>query len=372
MNEILVRMLVPVKGINDYANLLYFKNWLPDINNIMTYEKDNMSIKIWFDENCIFNPFSEFEDQYEVVKEAIEEIKNSKQFVDKVYIDIVIHNLSDEIIQFIFEEKRIERKSNDLEYQDLVKEYEILTVNIMESAINVLNKMFIYFRNYKRHYWLLEYEQNDSFGSAIRYIRKFSMKVKSDFYDWVKWDKLTGIRINPGGRLTTQRDMTISLITQEEWTEAKNFIVDNKRIKGFNILKTLANADLLAFEGYHRNALIEGVLALESAIDNFTSNGKYDDLLNLDDLNRLQIEKIQRLIKTSDSLRSKINIIYPLFIKKELIPDDVLLDCQNAIEQRNTIVHKNAYIHKPFEKEKLDKLLGSIRYMCNIFIEYME
>jgi len=185
MNEILVRMIVPIKGIHDYANLLYFKGWLPNINNLITSENNDMSIKIWFDENCIFNPFSDFDDQYEVVKKAIEEIKVSKQFVDKVYIDIIIKNLSTKIRQFIFEGSYME-KNYDLEYQDLFEEYKILTVNIIESAINTLNRMLIYLRNYKRHYWLLEYEQSNSFSNSIGYARRFSMKVKSDCYDWVK------------------------------------------------------------------------------------------------------------------------------------------------------------------------------------------
>lgn len=102
-NCILIRMIAPVIGIykNPVEDVLFFDGWLPEKNNIMTYEKKNMSVTIWFDIDCVPKLFSSynFDTLDENLKQLIKEYKNKKQIVNQVYIDINVNNLSDDLTQ---------------------------------------------------------------------------------------------------------------------------------------------------------------------------------------------------------------------------------------------------------------------------------
>jgi hypothetical protein len=374
-------MIVPVIGIykNPIEDVLFFDGWLPEKNNIMTYEKKNMSVTIWFDIDCVPKLFSSynFDTLDENLKQLIKEYKNKKQIVNQVYIDINVNNLSDEIVKFIFEEEKIDIKNETEAYKKIVSQYKQLTINVVDLSISILNRMFIYFRNYKRHYWLLEYNiDSDKNNFYAKYSEIFSMKVKSNIYDWINWNKLSTLY----GILLKRKDKDIEKfqIKKEEWIEAKTYIIHGKKFNNFDILKTLANVDLLVFQKYHRNALVEGVIALESAASGFQKSAKYEEIAKLDDGERLQkdqIEVIKKLLesKSLKGIEAKIDVIaviFSLLSRTELIPKNILMNCKKAIEQRNNIVHQNSYKHERDTNEDYYDLLESIKYVCDILIKY--
>jgi hypothetical protein len=190
-------MTIPVIGNfkNDFENSLYFQSWFPDQDNIMISKKKNMSIKIWFDVDCVAIPFPSYNiiTLDESLKEHIKEYKNKKLKADKFYIDVTVNDLSNEIINFIFEGEKNYTKNEQVwteDYHRLVNEYKLLSGEIIKSSINIVNRMFIYFRTYKKHFWLSEYNiGSDNDYICNYYPKKFCMKVKSDDNNWVEWYK---------------------------------------------------------------------------------------------------------------------------------------------------------------------------------------
>lgn len=352
---ILVRMEIPVG--KDYGNSsdLIFSHWLPlQEDEALVIDKDRFMVKIWFDLNCS-----------KWIKSPNEIEKHTNTFLYKAYVDVQVKDLSDELANFIYQEKdacQEELNENQIRFiqKQLSEESEDLAKKVFQLALENFNRMLSYFRNYKLQFWIEEHKIN--FNSMRSEFTRFRTMVKVDGHDWVPW--CPPVVDNFGTFIIKESQRSEGRVTKEEWSEVSKFVNSQKKPKLF--LELLANAASLADKGYERSALIEGVSALEVSISLFSKAPKYDGFIHQDAITKISEKGLKDLVEKL-GIRGTINILFPLLFKPEIVSKELANDCQNAVDARNNVVHNG---QRKVNNEQIWKMLNSIYQMCIVLEKY--
>lgn len=350
--DILVRMQIPTSPPNEHSDCIIFNKWIPYEDEALLVTQGNIQVKFWCDLTCV-STLSEVDEEY---------IKNlTNVAVHKFNVDVRVNNLSNQIVQFIYEERdRPEKDFSNIptnaSYQQLSEEYKILGEQVLRAALQNFNKMLSYFRNYKCQYGIKEYTID--FDRMPYYFNCFNAIVKSKTYDWIRWFP----------SLTDCFTLTIlsenTYLKKEEWSEVEKFI--NERNQPDLISELLANAEFLADNGHERSAIIEAISALEIGIHEFSRYPKYNNFIHPDALARIPKEKLASLVEKL-GLRGTISYLIPILFKPEIMPEELINDCQKAVDIRNNVVHNG---QREVNHEKVCKMLKSIRNLCMVLKQY--
>jgi hypothetical protein len=216
-----------------------------------------------------------------------------------------------------------------------------------------LNRLLSFVRSYKGQYWLEDYAIDlDQMGSDFT---RFRARVTVEDSDWTRWvpTQLGGIfKVSGMGRRRA--------IRAEDWPRISEFVASSG--KADLVGELLAGAESLADSGHRRGALTEAVTALEVAVSRFAQDpyansefgSTFAERLNLDSLKN-QHDRL--------GLSATIYYLLPLLFTEDQMPTDVLKGCQEAIVQRQNVVHQG---QRDVDERKLYQYLRSIRSMCSI------
>ncbi len=347
--DILVSMKIPFLPSGGY---LVFHQWVP-LNNkddALLTNRDNMTVKLWCDLNCCPQ-----------LREADLPIINRliSIVVDKVYIDLEIQGISDELAGFIYEEKERRglglEKNPDERYKRLRREYSELGQQVLQAALDAFNRLISYAR-IKGQYWLEP--RSIDFNRMTSDFIEFDAKVKTEGREWIPWfpalSSLIKLRSEDPKRF----------ITQEDWSEVSKFLKEKSRPD--LVLELLANSEALASKGYRRNAIIEAVTALEIAISNFAESPKIDKLIETKLVNRIDTAHLKPQIEHL-GLSGTVRYLLPLLFEERILLTELINQCQSAINIRGNIVHNK---QRDVKEETLLPLLKAIREVCAILAQF--
>jgi len=350
-----VRHVIPVIGEGETESAITFYRWLPTRKeDALIVKKGNHIVRLWIDNRCI---------RWGALGE--EEIKNWVNIpVYKVYIDVEIQDLPDELVKFIYDEserpKEIHHgiKPGEEKYDELNTSYKKLGEEVLQSVLEVYYRFVAFVRNNKGQYWLSERKFDKNRIDSNN--REFRSKVCSNNYDWVRWcppfvDVITV-------HLSSEAEETS--IKKEEWKEINQFIEGNSRPN--LVLELLANAQSLLYSNHRRSAIIEAVSALEVAISRFADAPKISALLPDEQKERLYVGSLKKTIEKIGLLPT-VNYILPVLFPPTILPTEILNQCREAIWIRNNIVHNG---WRDVAERKARASITAVIKTCETIIEY--
>jgi hypothetical protein len=233
-----------------------------------------------------------------------------------------------------------------------------LEKTVLQEASTIFNRLISFARNYKDQYWL--YERQIELYRLPSLNNQFDTQARLQDHDWIRWYPPAEHVIH-----ATLFDLDKS-IHIEDWTGVQAFASSNSRPD--IVLELLANADLFIAELRRRNAIIESVTALEIAVARFTSAPKFRGLRTEDELRRLNIVNLKSQYEHI-GFSSTVGYLLPLLFPSEVLPLDILQRCQDAIEQRNTVIHKG---QRDIDPEIIQTLVSALRSVCEILDAYTD
>ncbi len=304
-----------------------------------------MDILLWFDLQSTWWASQPTEEELEKHVNVLAHYVRAEVVVDKVEPDLANY----------MENRDFSRSPNKSEIQ-LQSRYQQLGEEILKNILNRLNRLISYARTIKGQYWLVEYPVD--LGRMHSFFQKFEAKGSIDS------NKQFRFQPGEGDCISISMPSKDKYIKKEEWGKIKEFIEDTKRPP--LVLELLAGAEQLEGNDYARSALSESVAALEVAIFSFgraqDTNSQLASIVGP----RLDIKRLSKQIEHM-GLSGTIRYLIPLIITEEILPTDVLVTCQEAITERQNVIHNGKR-----NVNNVSKYIRAIRKCCKILDEFTE
>ncbi len=324
------------------APALTFSKWLPlDEKDRIVVNEDDKKVEIWFDESCLY--FSQKDIDLE---------KHANVMCLKAYVDVTIFKVSKGLVEFL--KNNIQKiVQND---DELVKQAKNLGETVYITCISGLNNLINYCRYVKNQYWL------DEIHADIGRIENFNNEVEAkattnekNTNDWFRWRPIHSDLIK-----VVVPDKK-AYITKDDWEELKEFIGSGKRIN-FS-LELISKAKVLTSYGYANNAIVDSVIALEIALNEFVKQPNREKLINLG----ADLEIDSSLKKTFEKLgfRTAVKYLLPIILPKNLVDKSTFENVNELITIRQNIIHNG---QKRVENKKL-KLIYSAEKLMKLLID---
>lgn len=331
-----------------------FYRWLPNgKSEALVRERDDYTTRLWIEKNCVAS-LSEVDDT---------EISRWVNItVKKVYVEVLVRNVDDNLVRFIHDERDHPRgkhhgiNPDDEDYEKLSEGYYQLGIKVLEQALTLYNRFIAFARNHKSQFWLptrpFEKNQLSSLNVAFR------GRVRSDEFDWVRWCPPSNdvVTIYSSGEETS--------INKEDWQEIQEYISSDSRPN--LVLELLANAQLLIQEQRRRSAIIEAVSALEIAVSEFSKSPDVNYLFTQEILSRIKIDGLHAQIEHI-GFSGTVKYLLPILFPQDVLPTDTLKNCQKAIDIRNNVVHSG---QRDVSATQIRSLIASIRSVCEILTKH--
>jgi len=237
----------------------------------------------------------------------------------------------------------------------LKEEYRILGKKILYNVLKRTNRLISFARNIKGQYWLLEYQLDmsrmSSLFCAFKAVGKIDGRKKFSF--------------NPHAPnyITVIVQSDERYIKEYEWGEVCEFVGNEQRVP--LVLELLAGSEQLAANGYKRAALTEAVTALEVALFNFARSHKDNNKLSQIMGSRMSVPNLTKQIEHM-GLSGSVNYLLPVILPDDVLPEKVLRGCQDAIKQRQNVVHNGSR-----NVDNLQHYISCIRRCCQILIDFL-
>ena len=341
--DILVRMDVPIPAHNIVNTpFMIFSRWMPlEEDEFIVIQEENATLRLWFDKSC-----------WDRVSHGGGDISNHVNvLVSKVFADVTLRDLSDGLVNYI-KLTASEPHPPEGPYQ---QEYRELGQKVYYLVLTYLNRLINYARSIKGQYWLQDYPLNKADGlNAVNQLFKARVQVDSE---WVRW--FSDVRQLVIGRVGGSQDQE-RFIDKDSWPQVKEFITSEQRTS--LIWELLAGAERLAGIGHRRSALTEAITALEIAISEFSSQPNAEEAFGSLISERMNVTSLKKWIEHM-GLSGTIHYLFPVIFSKEKMPTNILKECQEAIQQRENVIHNG---QRDVQEDKLSMYLEAIRKICRL------
>jgi hypothetical protein len=266
---------------------------------------------------------------------------------------VTLHSLSEGLVEYI----KLTASEPHPPAGPYQQEYLRLGQKVYLLTITYLNRLISYARSLKGQYWLQEYPVDKVEGLyAVNLAFKACVLIDSEWFRWFP-DVKQLIIGREGGCQDRDR-----LIDQSAWPEVKRFITSERQPS--LVWELLAGAEWLAGIGHQRSALTEAVTALEVAISEFAKQPKAEEAFGSLITERMNVTSLKNWVEHM-GLSGTVHYLFPVIFPEEKVPTEVLKVCQEAILQRENVVHRG---QRDVQKDKLSRYLHAIRKMCR-FLE---
>ena len=345
--DILVRLHIPLLAhpiVNTPAFI--FSRWMPlNESDFIVVERDDATLKLWFDETC-----------WHRGTPAGGAISNHiNVLVNKVFVDVTLLGLSDELVDYI----KVTASQPEPPRGPHKQAYRQLGQRVYRLAVSHVNRLIAYARSEKGQYWLQEYPVNKSEGVyAVNLEFNASVLIDSNWYRW-----FSDVRQLVIGREGECQE-TDRFIDQDSWRSAKQFVASEARPS--LVWELIAGAEWLAGIGHRRSALTEAVTALEVAIANFSRSPNAEQAFGSLASERMDIPSLKKSVDHL-GLSCTIRYLFPRIFSADKVPTAVLRECQEAIDERQNVVHNG---QRDVKEAKLSKYVTAIRTMCRLLESY--
>jgi hypothetical protein len=340
-------MTIPIQAqrIVSVPSLL-FARWLPiKEDDMIVVEDAGLTLRLWCDMSC--TSWSE--------KDATELPSCANVPVHAVKVEVQVKEVSDELAAFLVDSGR----KASFPPESALKEQSIaLGERVHQFALTYFNRLIAYARTNKGQYWLEEYPINA--GRMSSDFAQFHAELKVDSLDWCRF------------RPTDRHHMKVILmdesryVQEADWPQFTAFVKSKRRPS--LVPQLLASAETLAGIDHRRAALVEAVAALEVAVAEFGRAPRADHAFGPTLGKRMRLESLESQIKHL-GLSATIKYLFPVMFNEEQLPTAVLQGCQEAVEQRQNVVHNG---QRDVSQEKLSVYLSTVRSACAILANYQE
>lgn len=336
MSNLTIRLTVPLSAP------ITFSRWLPIGDPYaITLTEDAMSAKLWFDVEC----------SWWAMQRTEEELKRHLNVMaHRVQADVTVADLPADLLTYIAA-RDFSRAPTD-EEEPLQERYDELAERVYRLVLHVLNRLLAYARSQKGQYWL-SLEAVDPGRMYEFFGPTCTAKAQIDDQD--------PFRFGPRNVLGLPHQLQLEgdrFIHAEEWDEIRAFVTSSR---SYPLARTLlVGAEALAASGHGRSALAEAVTALEITLFAFAKNPAADRAFGPTLAQRLGVQTLSNQVKHM-GLSGSIRYLLPILFDESDLPQTVLEGCQEAISQRQNVVHNG---QSAVDEGTLRRCLVAIRSMC--------
>jgi len=337
-DHLLLRLEIPILATSIVATPgMIFDNWFPlDNKDFLLAKEDGLSLTLWFDEKCT---------RFQTREELSHWLNPMAHFVNA---DVVCTQISPELASCIA--SRAARDHHTAKKYN--QQYTEFARRLYVFAIKHFNRLVAYVRTYKGQYWLQEYSlDTGNMGSAFV---SFKAKAKLGDSDWLRWDVPNSYNISCVGI------EQVRYIDKSSWSEAMAFVNSSRR--PFLVLDLLSDAEWLAGIGHRRSALTQAVTALEVAISHFAKGVNVSMLEAPTSAKRTDWGSLKGQIEHL-GISGTVRYLLPIILPARILDEAVLTDCQEALTQRQNVVHQG---QRDIDPTDCRRFLRAIRQMCEI------
>lgn len=329
----------PLAGANP---ALTFSHWLPIGDQHAIHVVQNaINLSLWFDEQSTWR----------VSQPTAEELKNCVNVpAHYVNADVNVAEIPVDIASYM-QGRDFSRLPNESE-QPLQLAYERIGHQVLSFVLTSVNRLVAFARAKKGQYWLTEFEFDE--GRMQSLFNQFEARACVD--------DGPSFRFQPA----TTAQTTVSFasdgryITEAEWPEFQDFVQGTHRSSLTGEL--LAGAEHLWKVGHRRSALIQAVTVLEITLHDFAKNPKADAAFGSRMAERLGVPTLHSQVEHM-GLSGCVRYLLPTILPEDVMPNDVLRECQAALTQRQNVVHNG---QRDVSEETTRKALVNIRRFCEI------
>jgi hypothetical protein len=349
--NLLVRMRIPI--IPESRSILFW-NWLPvDEEDSLRVEEEGMSLRLWFDLECIKGA-SRPREKSELSLPGWRWV-----WATEVLADVTLEGEPDDLAEFVMTTgHRRNAAESTTEEEDLLRQYRRLGERVYSFVLSNVNRLMSYIRTEKAQYWLEEYSIDPStMGAAFR---RFGARVTLDGSEWAEWVP-TDV-----SSLSIKFPSPSQYMDREDWVRAGRFV--NSEERPSLVRELLAGAYLLAEKQHRRSALTEAITALEVAVAQFAKAPDADRTFGPIFAERMGVSSLASQSKHL-GFSGTLKYLFPVIFTEEQMPTELLKECQEAIDQRNNVVHHG---QRDVRQERLDTFLSSINRVCFLLEDYSE
>jgi hypothetical protein len=315
-------------------------------DEFIVVQEEGATLRIWFDRSCWGR----------VGRAGGDTISNYLNvLVDKVFADVTLRDLPEDLIDYI-KLTASEPQPPEGPYQ---QKYRELGQKVYLLTLTYLNRLISYARSIKGQYWLQEYPLSKVEGLHDVNVA-FKARVLIDS-EWIRW--YSDVRSLTNGRAGGCYDID-RFIDKDSWPQVKEFVTSKRRTS--LVWELIAGAEWLAGIGHRRSALTEAITALEVAVSEFSTQPKAQEVFGSLISERMNVTSLKSWIEHT-GLSGTIHYLFPVIFSEEMLPTEVLRDCQEAILQRQNVVH-NA--QRDVQEDRLSAYLEAIRKMCRLLEVY--
>jgi len=344
---LLARMTIPLVDEEHFTEgePLVFRYWLPlQDADVITATDGDVELRFSIDKQCL-------SDLGEVDLNDISRYTNIS--VGRMYVEVrgieVSDQLTDVIIKLASERNWLPEHISSTYDSSLIEDYRTIGEKIYSGVVKQFNRLIAYVRAVKGQYWLREYRPDpDNITSEFLKLRAHVKVGESD------WLRLTG----PGGyRITANIPTGERFIGQEDWQDIRKHLAGER--KAPLVGQLLAAADEFRESGHRRAALTEAISALEIAVSQFAQRANPESW-SKQLAERSSAAQLQNHVEHLGTTCT-IGYLFPVILSEEQVPSTVLKTCQEAINDRNAVIHRG---QRDVDDGRLWAYLRAVRDLC--------
>lgn len=297
---------------------------------------ESMKVVLWFDEQCTCH------------QRSAEEL-NRYSRIDATFVNVKVEilGLSEELLNHMQKPAHIDESPP--RGWTVASEYMQLAEKVANAVMKRVNRLISAVRNIKGQYWLVPYSLNGK-ELTTRFSCSASVNGGPSFRFRPRYDNAVFVRV--GG---TER-----YIREVDWSEIVSFVEGEG--KPDLVRELLVGAERLAEQEHYRAALTEAVTALEVAISSFASAPRSAEAFGSILAERLGVASLKNQVSHL-GLSGTVNFLLPTIFAEEILPNSMLSACQEAVKQRQTVVHQG---QREVKAGFANASISAIRSLCDI------
>ncbi|HIA52750.1 MAG TPA: hypothetical protein EYN91_11780 [Candidatus Melainabacteria bacterium] len=314
------------------------------VEQFPTLKRENFSIRLWFDTECInCNPSMPSEERLRVRPMMISQFKSTIQ----------IHDVADEFADFVLlpTEKQIFE-------QTLSEQYFNYSEQVYDLLFGLLNRILSFIRAHQGQFWVEELRLEDRKDlrpilAGYAHVSEIHAKLVEPEIPF-SWNPLR----KPATVLMRNQPDPREL-QPDDWDDIWIFAESSGRTD--LVMELINGAYRLAMQGHSRAALTEAVTALETALHRFARRPKLELLSDMP-LKRIQAKSVPKAIEHLGFTQS-IRVLLPLLLSEDTLHADLIGACDAAVTLRHDVVHNGRRF-----VDRIDEHLAAIAELCALLM----
>lgn len=331
------------------SKAMLFLRWIPQTEEqSITVSEDEISVKFWFDHTDTALGRNNVN--------GVELDLPLNVMAERIMADLTITGLSQRLVEYTIEAASLDsagqQPSDDA--SPLAEECRKLACRLLDFTLRHFNRLVSYVYSVKGQFWLEEYPFDPD--NAVSHFIRFGVKVKRPAES--EWQRfyVPGL----GGVIRAGYPDKSRYVTKEDWSRIQDLMASHSRPP--LVWQLLARADWLSACGHRRSALTETVSALEVAVHAFSRSPCAERAFGTILGARLRLSSLSQQVQRI-GLSGTVKYLLPMIFPEEKLPTEVLKGCQEAVEERQNVIHNGK---RDVDPDRTVRYLASIRKLCSI------